>query len=157
MKWYFEDINRQLRLKAIIDSWLDTPFRHRCAVKGKQGGVDCIHFIAEVFKELGVINDYIVPDYACDWHLHRSEERLMLGIFNFAGSVQNYSLQNVGFDDPENGDVIMFQFGRSTSHASIYYDKRIYQSMVGMRVEPRPFHDKATDFRKKHGFRVLEK
>jgi len=158
MRWYFEDINRQLRLKAIIDSWIGTPFRHRCAVKGKQGGVDCIHFVAEVFKELGVIQDYTVPEYEHDWHLHKSEEKLLRSIFKFAEALKDKgSLKNVGFNDPKNGDIIMFQFGRTVSHASIYYDKRIYQSLTGMRVEPRPFHDKSTDFRKKYEFRIFER
>ena len=80
--WYFEPIERQLKLKASIDSWIGTPFRHRCGVKGLQGGVDCIHFVAEVFKEVGLIDHYEVPKYAKDWHLHKTGERLLLGVLD---------------------------------------------------------------------------
>jgi len=156
MEWYFTETERQLQLKAIIDSWINTPFRHRCAVKGKQGGVDCIHFCAEVYKELGVIDSYNIPEYAPDWHLHRTGEKLLLGIFNFADSHPTGTLKSVGYANPKNGDVIMFQYGRASAHTAIYYENRVYQVLTGMRVEPRPWNDATTNFRKQYGLRVYE-
>ena len=154
MTWYFTPIERQLRLKEIIDSWIGTPFRHRCAVKGKKGGVDCINFCGEVYKEMGILDSYELPKYGKDWHLHRQGEKLLTGIFDFADAHPTYNLKSVGFNNPKNGDIIMFQYGRASAHTSIYYDGSVYQVLTNLRVESRPWswdHN-----RKRFGLRVEE-
>jgi cell wall-associated NlpC family hydrolase len=38
---------------AVARSWIDTPWSHQGACKGKDGGVDCVGFPYAVFSELG--------------------------------------------------------------------------------------------------------
>jgi hypothetical protein len=154
MPWYFEPVERQLRLKAIMDTWIGTPFRHRGCVRGLKGGVDCIHFTAEVFKELGIIDSYELPKYGKDWHMHRAGEQLLAGIFDFADAHPTYALRDVGINNPMNGDVYMYKWGRASAHTSIYYDGLVYQVLTNTRVEEYPWGQDS--HRRRFGLRVEE-
>jgi len=143
MKWYFEDIKNQRRLKKSLDSWIGTPHMHRVGVKGK--GVDCIHFVGCVMVEVGAVQNFYIQDYDRDWHLHRGEQLLYNGLLGFD------SLVSVGFHSPMNGDIILFQYGRAAAHSSIYYDGEIYQALFSG-VEKRHWLDEHQ--RKKYGFRI---
>ena len=58
------DQEARAKLRAACDSWLGTPFRERSKVKGPLGGVDCVGFVACVFREIGAISeDLKVPAY----------------------------------------------------------------------------------------------
>ena len=149
MKYFFEIKENEKALKRILDEWLDTPFRHHCGVKGK--GTDCIHFPARVFEELGKLKwrKDIIPEYAKDWHLHRTEERLMNGI------LKELKVEKVNFSDLMNGDIILFQYGRASAHASIYYDKHTYQAINGIGVKRIAITDQDFKKRMKYAFRLL--
>ena len=149
MKYYFDDKEKQKELHRVLIEWKDTPFRHFCGVKGQ--GCDCIHFVARVFEELGILKwrKDIIPDYAKDWHLHRTEELLMQGI------LKELKVVAVDFSNLMNGDIILFQYGRASAHASIYYDKHTYQSINGVGVRSIAFNDPKFEKRMKYAFRIL--
>lgn len=93
-------------------SWLGTPYHHEAMVKGAQGGVDCAMINIAVYRDFAgkIPTDFDPRPYTMQWHLHRSEERYLNWFTQYAKQV----------DAPEVGDVILFKFGRTTSHSGIY-------------------------------------
>lgn len=148
MKPFFESKERQDKLKTILDSWLDTPWRHHCGVKGK--GTDCIFFVARVFQEVGAISKFEVRDYAPDWHLHRGNEYLYEGIIDQVPCVKIKNLKNL-----MNGDLVLYKYGRASAHSAIYFDKYIYEATRSsggvVRTNWRINKDRLT-----HIFRIIE-
>ena len=91
-------------------SWLGTPYRPAQRVKGREGGVDCLTFVVEVFERVGVIPHYRVPFYPQDWHLHRDDERYLAGVLEHAREIAG---------PPDPGDVVLFRIGRCFAHGGI--------------------------------------
>lgn len=91
-------------------TWPGTPYHHRGNVKGRNGGVDCARILIEVFAAVGLIEWFDPGNYPADWHLHRSEERYLAWIERFGAEVRR---------DPIEGDILVFQHGRTFSHGAI--------------------------------------
>jgi cell wall-associated NlpC family hydrolase len=98
------------RLVAEALSWIGTPYRPAQRVKGRDGGVDCLTFVVEVFERAGIIGGYQVPYYPQDWHLHRDDERYLAGVLEYAREIEG---------PPEPGDIALFRFGRCFAHGGI--------------------------------------
>lgn len=90
--------------------WLGTPYRPCARVHG--AGVDCINFVAAAFTEAGVIPPLDLGQYPPDWHLHRSEERML-------GQIADYCRRLAADEAPTGGDIALFRFGRCVSHAAL--------------------------------------
>ena len=148
--YYFEGIEEQNKLKTILDEWLNTPFRHHCGVKGL--GCDCIHFVACVLDELGILilTKKTIPDYPKDWHLHNTRELLEEGI------IKNLNVEKISLSNPVNGDLICSHFGTAASHAGIYFDGYIYQALNGIGVRKINFNDKKFRKRMRFAYRILK-
>jgi len=151
--YYFNDIEKQKKLKIILDGWLEphTPFKHHCGVKGL--GCDCIHFVACVLDEMGIIKmtKNLIPDYPKDWHLHNTRELLGDGI------LKHLKVEKVSLSGVMNGDIILSHFGKAASHSSIYFDGYVYQSLNGVGVCKINFNEKKFRCRMKFAYRLLEK
>jgi len=145
--YYFESIQKQYELKQILDSWIGTPYRHWCGVKGQ--GADCIHFVARVFEEIGIKEKFKIERYAPDWHLHNTNEKLLNGIF------EQLKVEDVGYENPISGDVILFHFGKASSHAAVYFDGYIYQAINGIGVQKINWNDNMWTKRRRFGLRLL--
>src|SRR5581483_6420447 len=91
------------------ESWIGTPFHHAARVKGRNGGVDCLMLLAEVYERAGLTPPIAPPFYVPDWHLHRDAERYLDGLLAYAAEI----------DAPEPGDIALFRFGRTFSHGAI--------------------------------------
>ena len=94
-------------------TWLDTPYHHHARLKGI--GVDCAQLVAGVAYEVDLLNDEaisLIPNYPTQWHLHNREEKLLEALESF-GCTQKSK------EDTLPGDIICFQFGRTTSHLGI--------------------------------------
>ncbi|WP_338847894.1 NlpC/P60 family protein [Massilia sp. W12] len=88
--------------------WLGTPYHHAGKVHG--AGVDCVMLLVQAYQAAGVLQqDYDPRPYAKDWHLHRGEELYLLGLSDKAYPI----------NQPEAGDIALFKFGRTASHAGI--------------------------------------
>lgn len=144
--YYFEDVENQKELKAILDSWVDTPYRHHCGVKGL--GCDCMHLLARVFQELGLLvwRKNMIPEYPPDWHLHNTEERLLQGIKRELDVEEVSNLRN--------GDIMLFHFGKASSHSAIYFDGHIYQAETDIGVRRVQWPDRKWAKRRKYTLRV---
>jgi len=91
-------------------SWMGTPYHHHGRVKGV--GVDCVQILCAVYQACGVWPAEAEPgEYACDWHLSRSEQLYLTRLTPFADPVI----------DPKPGDIAVFGFGRTMSHGGIVY------------------------------------
>jgi len=101
-----------MRDAVITDArkWLGTPYHHQARVRGV--GVDCAMLLCEVYEACGMIPHIDPRPYPPDWHLHRSEEKYLGWIKKYADQV----------DEPMPGDVVLYQFGRTVSHAGIVID-----------------------------------
>ena len=132
---YFEDIHKQEVLEVVLNSWMGTPYRHWSGVKGE--GCDCIHFIARVFEELGM-GPFKIEHYSKDWHLHNTDELLLSGLSRELNLLKISAVNN----EPMNGDIVLYKFGKASSHSAIYYDGEVYQSINGIGVEKRSWLDK---------------
>ena len=149
MSYYFDDLIKQKELKIILDAWIGTPFRHHCGMKGR--GCDCIHFVAGVLEEMGILKlrKGLIPDYPKDWHLHNTRELLIDGFLKEIRS-NLVRLENV-----MNGDIIFSHYGKAASHASIYYDGYVYQSVTDVGVCKINFNDKTFKRQMKFAYRIL--
>ena len=105
----FAGDRQALRAAVIVEAerWLGTPFHHAGRIKG--AGADCLMLLAEVYERAGVILHVEPPFYVPDWHLHRDAERYIEGLLDYARPVAR----------PEEGDIALFRFGRTFSHAAI--------------------------------------
>lgn len=94
------------------ETWLRTRYHHCARVKGV--GVDCAQLLIAVYGGLGMLAADAVHQleqlhYSPQWHLHQSEELYLQWLARFAREV------NVG----DAGDVAIWRFGRTFSHAGI--------------------------------------
>jgi len=97
--------------------WLGTPYHHMARVK--KAGADCAMFPLAVYQECGVLpKDFRPPQYAMQWHLHRSDEMYLKTIEPFAQEVPGDVSGAPGWR-PSAADFIVFKFGRAFSHGAI--------------------------------------
>lgn len=89
-------------------TWLHTPYHHQGRVKGH--GVDCLMLLAEVYPAALGWPAIEVPEYPIDWHLHRSEERYLTGLLQYARPIKA---------DPQPGDIALWRYGRCFAHGAI--------------------------------------
>lgn len=103
----------ELRARVVAEArtWLGTPYANLGAVKG--AGVDCAMILVRVYQAVGIVPpDFDPRPYSPEWYLHRSEERYLAGLEQWARRV----------DAPGPGDVALFRFGRTASHGAIVVD-----------------------------------
>jgi len=134
MKSYFYSIEKQNQLKAELNGWLGTPFRHHCSVKNR--GCDCIGFVTGVLINVDFLkaDKFVLPDYSQDWHIHNNENLLIKGLRG-----QDYLQEIPSF--PEFGDILVFKYGKVSSHVGIYADGTIYHAITNRTVIRTPFKD----------------
>jgi NlpC/P60 family putative phage cell wall peptidase len=94
---------------AEATSWLGTPYHHAQCVKG--AGVDCAMILTDVYHKAGLIPLIDPRPYPPDWHLHRSAER-------YLGWVEQYA-DEIDENEAAPGDLVLFRFGRCVSHGAI--------------------------------------
>lgn len=92
---------------AIARTWLKTPWHHRARVKG--AGVDCAQILIAVYAEAGLVEEFDTGDYPPDWMMHRSQERFLEFVRQYADQVEA----------PLPGDLALYFVGRCFSHGAI--------------------------------------
>ena len=108
----------EMRAKVVQEalSWEDTPYVPRGMVKGANGGIDCLTFLAQVYERVGVIPPLPIPHYAHDYFMHDDAEFYLLGKGDTPGML--YFCKEI-FEDPKPADIVLWKFGQSFSHAAI--------------------------------------
>ncbi len=102
-----QEADSRARVVAEARKWIRTPYHHGGDVRGV--GVDCAMLLVRVYVDLGLLPWFDPRPYPRDWHLHRSEERYLGFILDRARAVE----------EPEPGDIAIWRFGRTFSHAGI--------------------------------------
>ena len=146
MEIYFKNKERKDRLLEVLESWRGTPYRHHTGVKGL--GVDCAYFVGCVLKEVGVIEQFDVPEYPIDFHMHIPKEIYVQHFRNHPLTI------DVGFKNPIDGDILIYKYGKIASHSAIYFDNYTWQPRARVGVEK--FHISQGRRRLKYGFRLVE-
>jgi cell wall-associated NlpC family hydrolase len=150
MRYYFEDAEKTAKLEKILQEWLGTPYRHHCGVKGL--GADCIHFVARVFEEMGILTwrKDLMPDYPRDWHLHSPRQRLAESI------EKEFRVVRIGLDELMAGDIVLHHFGQAASHAAIFSQGSVFHAIDRRGVLRTPVTD--TKFRRhaQFAYRILK-
>lgn len=105
-------IESEQRIAVVAEAltWAGTPWRHHSRVKG--AGVDCAMLVAEVFERCGLFPRVDPGPYAKDAHLHRDGERVL-------EQLEQFAVRRPDGEEPQPGDVALFRYGRSLSHAGI--------------------------------------
>lgn len=106
-------------------SWIGTPYH--CMGKLKGVGVDCGQILIEVYGNVGMIEKFDSGYYPIDFNLHSNNE-------DYLGFIKQYAKQ---VETPQNGDIVLYKFGRTISHSGIIIDvenKRIVHALMGSGV-----------------------
>ena len=100
------------KIAEAAKSWLGTPHINNARVKGK--GVDCAQLLVGSLEDCGTIQkgEITAPPYSSEWHLHRSEEKLLQQV--------RARCQEVAAEEMQPGDFLLYQYGRCVSHAAVY-------------------------------------
>ena len=126
MEKAFEKKQFAAEMICIINSWIDTPYRHCTKVKGR--GADCATFMVAIFEEIGVIDNFKVPYYSMDWHIHGKEDLFINNLEKFMVGINDpYSLEKINDLSPKNlsfGDWLVFAMSPLgyANHSAIYID-----------------------------------
>jgi len=99
--------------------WIGTPYRSNARVKGLQGGVDCLTFVAGVYEYAGIIPRLPIPFYRHDFHLHQDAEYYLYGKDDTPG-ILHFCTEIEG--PPKPADIVLFKFGHCFAHAAIVED-----------------------------------
>lgn len=148
--YYFEPDKRKEMLQKELLAWVGTPYRHQCRIK--QVGADCIGLVAGVFSEIGVpYNAKDFPKYPKDYHFHNSKEVLSVEIPKRV-NVEQITERTTFMD----GDILLYKFGKISSHAGVYCNGYVFQSVsrhsvAKIRVQDRLWYPRLTFV-----FRILD-
>lgn len=147
MNYFFDSKENQSRLEKILYEWIGTPWRHWCGVKSL--GVDCIHFVARVLEEMN-FDPFIIHSYPRDFNLHHSGEALLEEFEKQLNCIR------VDVNIPMNGDIILFWFGKMSSHAGFYFNEHVFQSVTNIGVIRTHWMDQMWYKRKRYALRILK-
>lgn len=140
-----------MSIKSEAYTWLGTPHVNGAKVKGK--GVDCGMLLIGCVEGAGCCpKDSIkIKPYSNEWHLHRSEEW-------FKAYIEKYC-DEVPLDNIQEGDILLYQFGRCCSHGAVYVGENkiihavVEQGVILSRMDDIMLYDKKGKSRLRHAYR----
>ena len=93
-------------------TWLGTPHVNQAKVKGM--GVDCGMLLIACLEGAGCVKpgEIVVEPYSNEWHLHHSAEWFL--------HIVEHWCSKVPLDDLQEGDFLLYKFGRCVSHGAVY-------------------------------------
>jgi hypothetical protein len=129
---FYRTPERRAALIAAAHSWLHTPFAENCAVRGPQGGVDCVHFLAAVHAEAGACEPIELPvlpvEQVRSWHVHHAESKILewFGRPELRGRVRR-------LDDGEPmmaGDMPVLRLEQTEHHLALWAAPSLYHVAI---------------------------
>lgn len=116
-----EIINQQrYAVTKEAETWIDTPFYHWACVKGKKGGVDCIHLSAVYEKVLDINFGEWPVSFPSQWHLHEiSTEKGKRFSEAYIKSLLDHGFVEIEKSEVLPGDVVLAKIGRVFCHGGI--------------------------------------
>jgi cell wall-associated NlpC family hydrolase len=117
-----EKQERERYVAAALD-YCGTPYHHMGTVKGPNGGVDCATILLEAGADAGLVARETLPYYAQHWHQHQTDELYLATILKWTSEAEPPALP---------GDIAIWKFGHTFSHAAIVVDwPTIVHAVVG--------------------------
>lgn len=129
--FYSSAVRRELLL-AEAQSWLGTPFRENCAVRGRDGGIDCTHYQAACHTAAGACASLELPHVPVEvvryWHQHHSVSRILefLGRPEFRGRVRKVDEG----EPPAVGDIAVLRIEHTEHHLGLFTGAHIYHVAI---------------------------
>lgn len=117
------DTETRTRLLAEARTWIGTPYHPDARVKGV--GVDCGHFVHEVFGQFIGPLPSMPRGYAEDWGLHKPNPLYLDYIRSYPNAVE--------VDSFVTGGVALFQIGASFAHGTIMTERGTFIHAWGRR------------------------
>ncbi len=116
------ELEQRAAVVAEARSWLGTPYHHMGRIKGV--GADCLTAPLCCYQAVGLVpRSFAVPFYPLDWNLHRTEERYLEGVLQFAREIPG---------PPQPGDLALWKFGRCFAHGAVVVDwPRVIHAQIG--------------------------
>jgi len=126
MTWYFDNPDAVARLQAELPRWRGTPFRWGMAVRGY--GVDCWHFVAEVYRAAGVDTSSIdnhPRTGSINWGRFQRDSAILT--FFHGNEQARQRLRRLEPDETEvmPGDILAIRQGVSCNHLAIAASAKI--------------------------------
>lgn len=119
---FYQSNERQAAFVLEAMSWVGTPFFENASVKGRFGGVDCVHLAAEVHFHCRALDRISIPkmpvQWVRNWHEHHAESQLL----QFFGQPEVRSrLRRIEDGAPPMiGDVAVIRFGKTEHHVALW-------------------------------------
>lgn len=117
MEWFFGNAINQSGLLAALKRWEGTPFIQGQSAPGV--GVDCIHFVREVYRDCGVdVSAANIPRYSLAWGIHQSQSQIIDWLLAEPAARRRFAVLDP-LDDWLAGDLIAIQLSSAAHHVAI--------------------------------------
>jgi NlpC/P60 family putative phage cell wall peptidase len=115
-------MTRAENIVLVARSWIGTPYRHQCALKG--AGSDCLGLLRGVWRDVVGAEPENIPFYSMDWSEPQGEEQL------WAAATRHLSAKPLADEAP--GDVVLFRMraGAVAKHLGIIAEIRNAPSFI---------------------------
>lgn len=156
---YYSTPERRAALIEEARSWLGTPFRENCAVKGKQGGVDCTRFVHAVHTACGacenVVLEVLPVEWVRSWHTHHTQSRIL----DFFGQPEvRTRLRRLDEDESRiAGDMAILKIDQTEHHVALCCGHEFLHVMISAGVVSHSIHDKELMGYVRSYYRIYEK
>lgn len=143
MSPFFNTDTRRAQLVHEARLWLGTPFRENCAVRGAQGGVDCINYLHAVFVAVGVCEPqtWTPPpvEVVRHWHEHHTTSRILawLGRPELRGRVRKIEADAAAMI----GDLVALKVQRTEHHLGLDVGPEVLHVAIPAGVVSHSKHD----------------
>lgn len=129
--FYNTDTRRSLLLEE-ARSWLGTPFRENCAIKGRDGGVDCAHYQAACHAAAGACQPLDLPVLPVEqvraWHQHNASSLIMnwLAQDGVRGRVRRIEPE----ETPMIGDLVLLKLDLTEHHLGLWCGPELFHVAI---------------------------
>lgn len=121
MQNFFNTPQRINKLRTTAMSWLGTPFRGNCAVKGKHGGVSCQTLAGEIYREAGLLDkSFSIPQGSMSWS---STHKKSLIEDYLATQAMHFTVVSPPI---QAGDLVGFKLGGCVHHLGVALDANTF-------------------------------
>lgn len=106
------------RIVREAESWIGTPYRWNCKVKGERGGVACGDILEQIYKNLGGLpRGYKIPEFVREWHMKPQMENF--DPLAFVKEMEKFAVPIEDWEQRRPTDVCMMQWAGIQSHVAL--------------------------------------
>ena len=116
---FYASADRQRHLDQVARSWLGTPFHSHAAIRGV--GVDCVHLLAEIYRESGLLAGYELPRYTMGGGDHADTSLVISWL-------EAHPLRRIDLttDALAARDLVTFRLGRVAHHVGLMLGEKTF-------------------------------